>query len=293
MSQPVLHQLTGRQLRHVISRPPHALLLIGPAGCGKRFLAEHTARQLLDLPADSELSSYAYFKTITPEKDKSTIGIEAVRDLQQFVKLKLPTDKPWRIITICDAGNLTTEAQNAILKLLEEPPERTLFILTAVSPQAVLPTIRSRVQQLTVHLAPQPDIITYFEDQGYAQAQVQQAYMMSGGLPGLMYALLEQQEHPLKSAVQTARKLLQSTQFERLCFVDELSKMKPETLQLLFVLQHMARAAITQGAKAQDGSATKRIKQWHKIQAAAYEAERAYSVSGQAKLTLTNLMLSL
>jgi DNA polymerase-3 subunit delta' len=237
--------------------------------------------------------SYVYFKPIEPEKDKSTIGIEAVRELQQFVKLKLPADRPWRIITICDAGNLSGEAQNAILKLLEEPPERTIFMLTATTPQAVLPTIRSRVQQLTIHQPPQADVISYFEAQGYDSQQVQQTYPISGGLPGLMHALLEQEEHPLKSAVQTARKLLQSTQFERLCLVDELAKKKPETLQLLFVLQHMARAATVQSAKVSDGSAAKRIKQWHKIQSAAYEAEKAYTVSAQAKLTLTNLMLSL
>jgi replication-associated recombination protein RarA len=293
MSDIILHQLTAAQVSSVTGRPPHALLLVGPAGCGKQYLSEYIAQQLLGLDTVHAVRSYVYFKPIEPEKDKSTIGIEAVRELQQFVKLKLPADRPWRIITICDAGNLSGEAQNAILKLLEEPPERTIFMLTATTPQAVLPTIRSRVQQLTIHQPPQADVISYFEAQGYDSQQVQQTYPISGGLPGLMHALLEQEEHPLKSAVQTARKLLQSTQFERLCLVDELAKKKPETLQLLFVLQHMARAATVQSAKVSDGSAAKRIKQWHKIQSAAYEAEKAYTVSAQAKLTLTNLMLSL
>jgi ribose 1,5-bisphosphokinase PhnN len=293
MSSVILHELTAKQLQNQVERPAHAILIIGPTGSGKQFLTQHLSQQLLGLSSPYDVRDYAYFRAITPEKDKSSIGIEAMRDLQQFVKLKLPTNMPWRIVTICDAGQLTGEAQNAILKLLEEPPERTLFILTAATPQAVLPTIRSRVQQLIVHPAPQSVVINFFEEQGHDSQQVKQAYMMSGGLPGLMHALLEQEEHPLKSAVQTARKLLQATQFERLCLVDELSKKKTESLQLLFVLQHMSRAAIAQNAQVQDGTATKRIKQWHKIQSAAYDAERSYAVSGQSKLTLTNLMLSL
>jgi hypothetical protein len=285
----VLHELTKAHVERFVAQPSHALLIAGHAGIGKQYLAEHMMASLLGKNA----TDYPYLRTITPEKDKSSIGIEAVRDLQQFLKLKLPTNAAWRLIAIPDAQGLTTEAQNALLKLLEEPPERTIFILASSSEQALLPTIRSRVQQLTVHIPAQADVVQYFQTQGYDSKDIQQAYLMSGGLPGLMQSLLGDLEHPLKSAVETARKLLQSTQFERLALVDSLSKDKPATLNVLFVLQHMARAAALQGSKATDGSATKRIKQWHKVQQAAYEAEQAYGVSAQAKLTLTNLMLSL
>jgi DNA polymerase-3 subunit delta' len=210
------------------------------------------------------------------------------------VKLKLPANaRNWRIILIENAHNLTNESQNALLKLLEEPPQQTIFLLTAQSLEKILPTIRSRTQQLTLTLPSQPAIKAFFQSRGHEETVVQQASMMSGGLPGLTAAILENDEHPLKDALQTAKMLLKSTQFERLCYVDSLAKDKPKTLQLLFVLQHMARAATAQGARASDGSATKRIKQWHRVQKAAYEAEQAYAVSAQAKLTLTNLMLSL
>lgn len=291
MNRIVLHDLTAAHASRFIAQPSHALLLVGAGGIGKRHVAEHIARNLTGIEGD--IAGYAYLHVVEPEKDKTAIGIERVRDLQQFVKLKLPTDQPWRIILIAEAGGLTTEAQNALLKLLEEPPERTVFLLCADSEQALLPTIRSRSQQMTIHAPAQSDLIAFFESQGHDSKAVQQAYLMSGGLPGLMSALLSDQEHPLKAAVQTARKLLQSSQFERLCLVDGLAKDRQAALQVLFVLQHMARAAIAQGAKAADGTATKRIKQWHKVQQAAYDAEQAYTVSAQAKLTLTNLMLSL
>jgi len=285
----VLHDLTRAHIGRFVAQPSHALLLVGHAGIGKQTIADYIMSQLLQ----TDPAQYPYIRTIVPEKDKSSIGIEAVRDLQQFLKLKLPTNAAWRFVIIPDAQGLTTEAQNALLKLLEEPPERTILVLSTTSEQALLPTIRSRMQQLTVHVPSQNDVIRFFDANNREPKDIQQAFLMSGGLPGLMHSLLSDTEHPLKDAVLTARKLLQSTQFERLCMVDGLSKDKPKTLNVLFVLQHMARAASLQGSKASDGSATKRIKQWHKVQQAAYKAEQAYSVSAQAKLTLTNLMLSL
>jgi len=289
MATIVLHDLTSAHVRHYIQQPAHALLIVGPTGIGKQFLAQHLAKELIK----GDVGTYAYIKFIEPEKDKSSIGIEAIRELQHFLKLKLPTNAPWRIIVIPQAQGLTTEAQNALLKSLEEPPERTLFILASNSEQALLPTIRSRSQQLTVHIPTQQTLLDQFKDDGHEAKELQQAYMMSGGLPGLMSSLLSDQDHPLKGAVATARKLLQSTQFERLTLVDGLSKDKPAALNVIFVLQHMARAATTASAKVSDGSAHQRIKQWHKIHRAAYQAEQSYAVSGQAKLTLTNMMLSL
>lgn len=300
MSNVVLHGQTALHFARFISQPSHALLLVGPAGVGKRYAAEDLARQLLGLESPRQLQDHPYFRSVFPEKDKSSIGIEAVRELQHFIKLRLPAasrgpDAPAirRIILIGDAHILSGEAQNAILKMLEEPPAQTLFVMTAASGQALLPTIRSRAQAITVHPPLQGDVSDFFEANGFDAAEVKKVYMMSGGLPGLLHALLVDEEHSLKTSVLTARKLLQGTPFDRLCLIDELSKKKTEALQVLFILQHMARAAISQSAKVTDGSATKRIRQWHKIQQAAYEAEKSYAVSGQAKLTLTNLMLAL
>lgn len=291
-----LHPHTKEQLARFVSRPSHALLLLGPDGAGKHALTFLAMRQLLQLPAESDLANYPYLKYLEPEKDKTAISIEAVRELQHFAALKLPGNRTLRFIVIPQAHGLTTEAQNALLKLLEEPPQGTHFILAANNQQALLPTIRSRVQQLTVHRPPAADLIHHFTHAGYDAKTIQQAYFMSGGLPGLMHALLHDEEHPLKSAARTARQLLQSTPFERLCKVDELSKKRPEALQVLTVLRHMAQAAIEQTAKqakTTDEATAKRLKQWHKVLQASYDAEKAYSVSAQAKLTLTNLMLSL
>ena len=65
---------------------------------------------------------------------------------------------------------------------------------------------------------------------------------------------------------------------------------------MLLVLRHMSQAAIEQSAQAAQidyGAGNKRLKQWHKVLQASFDAEKAYAVSAQAKLVLTNLMLAL
>ena len=292
----VLHRQTRRHLEQFARNPNHAVLLAGPAGSGKQSLAELLARQLIDWDENRDIYEYPYLHLIAPPADKPSIGIEAIRELHHLTALKLPTAGQRRVVVNKDAHALTAEAQNALLKLLEEPPAESYFILTVSDLQAMLPTIRSRGQLLIINQPLKADLLEYFAGQGYDQRAVEQAYFMSGGLPGLLHAILGDQEHPLKTAAATARQLLQSSQFERLCLVDQLGKSRQQALDVLTILEHMAQAAINQAAHdptADQAAVTKRLKQWHRVLQASYDAKQAYAVSAQAKLTLTNLMLSL
>jgi DNA polymerase III delta prime subunit len=76
---------------------------------------------------------------------KQSIGIEEVKNMQKKISLK-PIKSPVKAVIIEDAQLLTTEAQNALLKVLEEPPANTIIILGADSKEALLPTILSRCQ---------------------------------------------------------------------------------------------------------------------------------------------------
>lgn len=293
----LLHSRTRQQLERLSSSPAHAIIMTAPMGSGKRTIAFSLAARLLELPDAAAVEDYVYFKTILPEKGKTSIGIEAVRDLQQFTKLKLPSAKvTGRIIYIPEAQQLSGEAQNALLKLLEEPPAGTIFILTVNHERQLLVTIRSRSQLLTVSRPERSAVEAYFANKGFDEKQIASAYFLSGGLPGLMTALLDDEAHPLKATVQQARYLLQASRFERLCQVDGLSKDKSASLQLLFVMRQMAQTALETSAgkiTAANSGDNRPIRQWHKVVQACYEAEEAYAVSAQAKLTLTNLMLSI
>ncbi|HEX7633587.1 MAG TPA: AAA family ATPase [Candidatus Saccharimonadales bacterium] len=285
MSQLVLHPLTREQLDQFGTQPPHAILLVGAAGSGKSALATQLAETILELPP-YDFDQYAYSTRIEPSDGKA-IGIEAIRELEHFLSLKVPTRTAQnRLVIIENAHTLTTEAQNALLKTLEEPPKGTVLLLTATSEQALLPTIRSRVQKIAVKRPLTDDIIQHFTARGHDQKAIKQAYGISGGLPGLMTALLEDSDHPLREATEIARKLLGQNTYERLLMVDQLSKQKTEAQDVLFILQQMAHVSLqTASGKVAD--------RWKAVLQASYQASEQLANSAQPKLALTNFVLYL
>lgn len=290
----VFHPSTKLELEQFARRPSHAVLLVGSEGMGKRTAAEQLACVILDLAEVETLERYPHARVIIPEDGKDTISIDAVRDLRQFTKLKIAGSqtRPQRVIIIDEAQTMTVEAQNALLKLLEEPPEGTVFLLNVTNIQELLPTVRSRAQQITIKQPTRKQLENYFATQGFDASQVRSAYLMSGGLPGLMHALLhDKDDHPLAKAANQARELLRAKTFERLAAIDGLAKQKTDCSRLLFVLQQMAHAALEQAA-GKDASA-RTLKQWQHVLAAAYDAENAMRRNAQAKLVLTNFMLAL
>lgn len=282
----ILHPETRRQLERFAMAPAHAVLLAAPVGSGKRSLAIRLSEIILGL-SEGGFSDYPYKMLITDEEGKA-IGIEAVREIERFLSLKVPgSDRPAhnRPVVIENAHLLTAEAQNALLKTLEEPPAGTFIILTAGSEQALLPTIRSRVQLIPVNRPEQAAVEQYFVEQGTDPKDIRQAYAISGGLPGLMQALLGQTDHPLMMATRYARQLLSQPVYERLLCVDDLSKQRQLALDTMFILQQMARVSL------QTASGRAAIK-WQTVLTASYEAAQALAANAQPKLALTNLMLS-
>ena len=121
---------------------------------------------------------------------------------------------------------MSAEAQNSILKILEEPPADSVIILTAPSSRAVLPTIASRAQKLEVLPVSLKEASTYLRRK-YSNKDIKSAWNLSEGTTGLMIALLDDtQKHPLKDAVLDVKSLLGQDTFERLLTLDKLSKDK-------------------------------------------------------------------
>lgn len=284
MTNLIIHPITKRSVDGIIKSPPHALLLIGPSGTGKASLAVNIAENILELEGTS-LSDYAYSMHIKPEDGKA-ISIDSVRELEKFLSLKVPRDKTYnRAIVIEDADTLTHEAQNALLKTLEEPPQKTILILTASHLESLLPTIISRVQAISVQKPVKSDLNNLFS-QEFKQEDIDKAYAVSAGLPGLMQAVLSQEDHPLKDATDQARSILGMNTYQRLLKVDELAKDKALAKDIIYILQQMAHISLQ---SAQGDAARK----WQRIQSASHNASDALLASGQPKLVLTNLMLHL
>ncbi|HEX7963712.1 MAG TPA: hypothetical protein VF466_03925 [Candidatus Saccharimonadales bacterium] len=285
----ILHDTTRAAAEQFVTNPAHAVIIAGTDGIGKAALAECIAAELLGI-APEKLEAYPHFMRVLP--DGASISIDRIRDLQRFLQLKTIGGRPLRRAIIVEhASALTTEAQNAYLKLLEEPPADTLMLLTVSSPRALLPTILSRAQVLTVHPPTEAQLQPLMTASGKDEATVRQAYFLSGGLPGLLSALLNNDEaHPLLESVATAKEILQKQPFERLGLVDGLSKQKEQASAVLEALERIATAGIS-GAAAKSDNA--RLKQWHFIRKQTLSAREALARSANAKLTLSNLFLHL
>lgn len=285
----LLHPATESAVQAFWQRPTHAVLITAPEGSGKRTLAEYTIAGILNMPKE-ELLQYPYLTIIEPENGKQ-ISIEAIRDLQHVLTLKVPTvtrdASLQRFVVIDKAHLLTTEAQNALLKTLEEPPLDTVLILTASNPESLLPTIRSRVRE--IHLtAPGTDIVKNHLMEQFPDQDISQAVMISGGLIGLAHALLQEQTtHTLYEATVQARELLQATAYQRLARLDTLSKQKDLALNVCFILGHMAHLALQRPTTPSNSA------RWQRILKAAYEAEIRLRRNVQPKLALMNLLLEL
>ena len=129
-----------------------AYLFAGPQGIGKATTAYLFARHLLGQGAVPLLKAghhpNVYVISPDPEKKSQDIGIEDVREAQHFLH-QTSMDGVWRLVLVDAADALTRQASNALLKFLEEPPVRSLFILISHQPGRLLPTIRSRCQKVS------------------------------------------------------------------------------------------------------------------------------------------------
>lgn len=287
MNHLALHPQTKAYVVQYIEQHGHALLLIGDNGIGKTALASVIAAGLLEIPED-QLVTYPYFTVISPKDN--TISIDAIRQLQHFLQLKtFGKNEIRRVVIVEHSEYMSTEAQNAFLKLLEEPPADTSVILTVHNKRALLPTILSRTQTLTVRTPAQDATKEFFVRKGIDPAKVTQAYFLSGGLPGLMYSLVtDGTDHPLTDGVAVAKEILQKKTFERLLLIEKLSKKREAAISVIEALQHIAQVGIEQAAAKAD---TAKLKQWHHILKVTAEAASALDKSANIKLVLCDTML--
>jgi len=277
----VIHPQTELELERLLASKPHAVIVEAPDGSGKRSIAEWLASELSQVADPHKALQQVLF--IDRGEDK-TVKIEKIRSIEQFLMRKLPGNAT-RVIVIQDAHTMTTEAQNGLLKTLEEPPANTVLLLLANTITTLLPTVRSRCVAVSLKRPSITELKRHFTEQGFDETDIDRSILMSGGLPGLMHAILTSDtDHPIMTAALTARQLIQETRFGRLTLIDSLSKQREQAIAVCQVLQRMAHIRLQTDPTAS---------QWQRIMQAAYTAEEQLSDSGQPKLVLTSLMLNL
>jgi len=147
----------------------HAYLFTGPAGIGKKTMSKLLAQALIckgpgDKPCNSCSTCHQFVSGNHPDviwirrqEDKTGITVDQIRSMQSAVKAK-PYQAGRRICFIENAHLMTEQAQNALLKTLEEPPSNTLFFLLAENTSTLLPTIVSRCQVFRVGSLSREDV---------------------------------------------------------------------------------------------------------------------------------------
>lgn len=192
-------------LRHSVDsgRLSHFYLISGPKGSGKRTLARLLAaaavcrqesKPCLACPACRKATSDNHPDIITvTDPDHKAVAVKIVREYREDVYIK-PNEADKKVYIF--PQELGTEGQNALLKILEEPPAYGLFLLLAENPQQILTTVRSRCTLLQMENLPKPLLLSALEKQ-FPEAdreQLQAAADRSGGYLGQAVDLLREGE---------------------------------------------------------------------------------------------------
>lgn len=224
----VLHKGDQRQFDALVSDLPQAVLLTGPDGFGLNAVAFAISEAMNTIPV-----------VLDPEKDdsvdveKGSISIEMIRRLYDWTKT---TELKHRVIIINYAEKMGIPAQNAFLKLLEEPSVNTHFILVANDPSKLLPTIHSRAQTFELRSISIEQSEKILDDYKVSNAQKRaQLLFMASGLPGELGQLIIDEDYFQTRAdiVRSAREYLQGSTYDRMKIAQQYKDDRNKALLLL------------------------------------------------------------
>lgn len=158
----------------------HAQLISGEDGIGKSILAEILGKLILNGDLNRE-----YVDIINYKPSKASFGVDDVREIIDEVNKK-PFEGDKKVIIIHQGNNLTIQAQNALLKTIEEPPTEVYIIILCESLELILDTIKSRCEIYKLTPLTKDELYKYIAIKGYdySEEEKSSAIAFSEGIPG-------------------------------------------------------------------------------------------------------------
>lgn len=237
-----IHPATQVRLDALLADLPQSMLIAGPSGVGLTAVAEYFATSLK-----------APLQVVLPEKDdkididKGVITVSSIRRLYDMTKT---IETGHRMIAIDYAERMSHQAQNAFLKLLEEPSAHTHFILLSHEPSRLLPTVLSRVQMLELRPITDEQSNALLDDLKITDAQKRaQLIFMAAGLPAELTRLASDQGYFESRAqiVRDARQFVQGNTYDRLKLSHAYKDSRSRALLLLSDAMKMIQKAVREG----------------------------------------------
>lgn len=242
-------------------RFPHALLLEGPEGSGRRTFAQEIAAALFCRGEHKPCGSCNQCRKVLEQNhpdveyyggdgSRRSFHIDTIRQLRQNAWL-LPGEAPCRVCVLCGAENMTDQAQNALLKILEEPPEHTVFILTAENRAMLLPTILSRVQTIRLEPLTPAEILPVLRERCPDQPGEKLEWAAeTADTIGQALALLA--DESLQKHAQLAQRMLEllcnGSEYDLLTAVEPVSRKREDLLEVCTQLRQLLTAELTRAA---------------------------------------------